>query len=104
MLVRRAFAASLAVVALLLASAFPNAASRTLPAAGPTALDTFLRGQITAGGESEIVLLGDYNEIVTEPEGRDVLAPLLTAPEQYTVRTEPAAVAGGGKLVNLVVR
>ena len=46
---KRLFAASLAVVALLLASAFPNAASRTLPAAGTTALDTFLRGQVQRG-------------------------------------------------------
>jgi endonuclease/exonuclease/phosphatase family metal-dependent hydrolase len=72
-------------------------------------LDTFLRGQIDAGGESEIVLLGDYNEIVTDPDGRDVLAPLLTAPERYTMRTEPSAVAGditylgfGGKFIDHV--
>jgi CubicO group peptidase (beta-lactamase class C family) len=43
---KRFFAASAAIVALLLAPAFPRAAARTLPPAGTTALDTFLRGQV----------------------------------------------------------
>ncbi len=60
-----------------------------------TALDNRFRTQIENGGEDEIVLLGDYNETVTDDFGRQVLAPLLTAPDRYTVRTEPAAVAGG---------
>jgi len=58
-------------------------------------LDTFLRAQVDGGGENEVVLLGDYNERVTTDGGRTVLAPLLTAPDRYTVRTDPAAVAGG---------
>jgi endonuclease/exonuclease/phosphatase family metal-dependent hydrolase len=58
-------------------------------------LDARLRAQIASGGEPEIVLLGDYNERVLVEEDRAILAPLLTAPEQYTVRTEPAALSGG---------
>ncbi len=58
-------------------------------------LDTFLRLQIDGGGESDVILLGDYNERVTSDTDRAILAPLLTAPDRYTVRTEPSAVAGG---------
>ena len=39
---KRLLVVSLAATALLVASAFPHAAWRTLPAAGTTALDTFL--------------------------------------------------------------
>ena len=59
------------------------------------ALDGFLRNQVDTGGEAEVVLLGDYNERVIEVDDRAVLAPLLTAPDRYTMRTEPMAVAGG---------
>jgi len=59
------------------------------------ALDARFRAQIDGGGEDEIVLLGDYNEDVTSDFGRTVLSALLDAPDRYTVRTEPAAVAGG---------
>jgi endonuclease/exonuclease/phosphatase family metal-dependent hydrolase len=70
-------------------------------------IDTHLRAQVDAGGEDEVVLLGDYNEVLTDAGGQAVLAPLLTAPERYTVRTGPAATAGeisylgfGGKLID----
>jgi len=46
---KRLLAVSLAVAALLLAPAFPRAASRTPPSAGTTALDTFLKGQVDKG-------------------------------------------------------
>ena len=46
---KRLLVVSLAAAALLIASAFPHAASRTLPAAGTAALDTFLRGQVDKG-------------------------------------------------------
>lgn len=58
-------------------------------------LDAYLRAQIDGGGEDEVVVLGDYNERVTSPDDRAVLAPLLDAPDRYTVRTEPGALAGG---------
>ncbi len=57
-------------------------------------LDTFLRQQVDAGGEPEFVVLGDYNERVTSESDRAILAPLLTAPDRYTIRTEPPALAG----------
>lgn len=58
-------------------------------------LDAFLRAQLDGGGEDEVILLGDYNQEVTSDEGRDVLGPLLGAPERYAIRTEPSAAAGG---------
>jgi endonuclease/exonuclease/phosphatase family metal-dependent hydrolase len=58
-------------------------------------LDAHLRAQIDGGGESEVVVAGDYNEDVTSTEGRGVFAPLLTATDRYAVRTEPLAQAGG---------
>jgi len=58
------------------------------------ALDQHLRTQISGGGEDEVVLLGDYNQQIVDADGRAVLAPLLEAPDQYTVRTEPKAKIG----------
>ncbi len=63
------------------------------------ALDNRFRTQIADGGESEIVLLGDYNETVTDEFGRTVLAPLLTAPDTYTVRTEQLALSGASSFL-----
>jgi methyl acetate hydrolase len=45
----RLLAASFVAAALLLISAYPRAASRTLPAAGKTALDGYLSGQVSRG-------------------------------------------------------
>lgn len=69
-------------------------------AAAITAIDTHLRAQVDGGGEPDVVLLGDYNERVTDEEGRAVLGPLLAAPERYTVRTEPMAVSGAASFLN----
>ncbi len=58
-----------------------------------SALDARFRGQVDNGGETQIVLLGDYNQNL-DGVGRTVLAPLLDAPDRYTIRTAPAAAAG----------
>jgi endonuclease/exonuclease/phosphatase family metal-dependent hydrolase len=58
------------------------------------ALDTHLRTQIDGGGEPEVILAGDYNEIVTTAAGQTNLAPILAAPDRYTLRTRPLADAG----------
>jgi endonuclease/exonuclease/phosphatase family metal-dependent hydrolase len=63
-------------------------------AAAIAALDTHLRAQVDGGGQPEVVLLGDYNERVIDESDRAVLAPILTAPDRYTMRTEPVALAG----------
>ena len=63
-------------------------------AAAVQVLDAYLRAQIDGGGEDEVVVLGDYNEVITDAEGRQVLAPLHGASDRYRFLTEPAALAG----------
>jgi exonuclease III len=62
--------------------------------AATVTLDAHLRAQVDGGGEAEVVILGDYNERVIDVADREVLAPLLTAPDRYTVRTERPAQLG----------
>ena len=64
------------------------------------ALDSHMRAQVDGGGEPDVVLLGDYNERVITEADRAILAPLLTAPDRYTVRTEPAALDGASSFLN----
>jgi len=58
-------------------------------AAAVRALDTWLRAQVDAGGEDEIVVLGDFN--ATLDPARDDLAqvwpPIVDAPDRYRIRT-----------------
>lgn len=58
-------------------------------------LDTYLRELIATGMEDEIVVLGDFNEVVTTELGRQVLAAFLGAPTDYTIESEPWALDGG---------
>lgn len=62
-------------------------------AAAALALDSYLRTQIANGGEDEVIVLGDYNEVVSSPEGLARLAPLLDT-TRYRLRTQAAADAG----------
>lgn len=54
-------------------------------------IDAHLRAQVDGGGEDEVVLAGDYNEIVTTVAGRANLAAILTAPDRYTLQTQANA-------------
>ncbi len=58
-------------------------------------LDNYLRSQIGGGGEDEVVVLGDYNEVVTDAGGQAALAPFLTNPSLYKLQTVPYAQGGG---------
>ncbi len=68
-----------------------DAADADRRAAAARTLDTYLRGHLAGAGDPEFVVMGDYNEALTD--GSQVLAPLL-APDAYRMRT--AAVASGG--------
>lgn len=57
-------------------------------------LDRELRANIAAGDEDEIVIAGDYNEVLDTTAGQTNFAPLLAAPELYTVHTKAASEAG----------
>jgi endonuclease/exonuclease/phosphatase family metal-dependent hydrolase len=63
-------------------------------AAAVRALDEHVRAQVDRGGEDEVIIAGDYNEVLTSDLGRARLAPLLEAPDRYTVRTLASAAAG----------
>jgi endonuclease/exonuclease/phosphatase family metal-dependent hydrolase len=55
-------------------------------------LDTMVRARVM---ESEaVVVAGDYNEVITTPEGAMNFAPFLSAPDIYTVQTKAAAESG----------
>lgn len=58
------------------------------------ALDAHVQAQVATAGEADVVILGDYNEVVTDATGQAVLAPLLDHPERYTVHSAPLGQAG----------
>lgn len=58
-------------------------------------LDSHVRTQIATGGEDEVVLLGDFNEVVNDTAGQMVMAPLLDAGADYAVHTRDFAQGGG---------
>ncbi len=58
-------------------------------------IDDMLRAQVDGGGEDEIVILGDFNEVVSDSVGQEVFAPLLSAPDRYNVQTADYAQRGG---------
>lgn len=72
-------------------------------------LEAYVRRQIDDGGEDEVIILGDYNEVLTNPGGQAVLAPMLAAPERYRFRSAEVAAAGeasfipGGKVIDHIV-
>lgn len=68
---------------------------RTRRTEAVTLLDSYVRTQIATGGEDEVVMLGDFNEVVTDATGQMVMAPLLDAASDYTVQTREFAQGGG---------
>jgi endonuclease/exonuclease/phosphatase family metal-dependent hydrolase len=50
--------------------------------------------ELVDGGADKVVVLGDYNEILTSQAGRDVFAPFLAAPDRYAVQTDDLAQGG----------
>lgn len=57
-------------------------------------LDAYVRARIAAGDEDEIVIAGDYNEVLNTSVGQANFAPLLSAPDLYTVHTQAASDRG----------
>ena len=78
-------------------------------AAAMVTLEAYVRGQVAAGVEDELIVLGDYNEVLTDAEGRAVLGPMLSRPDLYRFRSAEAAAAGeasfipSGKLIDHIV-
>jgi endonuclease/exonuclease/phosphatase family metal-dependent hydrolase len=57
-------------------------------------LDAHIRARIAAGEEDEIVIAGDYNEVLNTTIGQTNFAALLSAPDLYTVHTQAASDRG----------
>ncbi len=57
-------------------------------------LESYARTLVDGAGNDDIVILGDYNETVTDAAGRAVFQPFRDD-TRYAIRTEPAADAGG---------
>jgi len=61
-------------------------------------LEEHIRG-LVAEGADQVIMLGDYNEILTSTAGRDVFGPFLDAPDLYRVRTDALAQSGAVSFV-----
>lgn len=62
--------------------------------AAVVALEGYVANQVDTGAEEEIIVAGDFNEVLTSSEGQAVMAPWLDAPGSYAVRTDALADAG----------
>jgi endonuclease/exonuclease/phosphatase family metal-dependent hydrolase len=58
-------------------------------------METYLRGQVDGGYEDELVVLGDFNEVVTDAASQAVFGPLYTDTTRYKLQTAAYAQAGG---------
>ena len=63
------------------------------------ALEGYVRNQVETGDEDEIIIAGDFNEVLTTSAGQTVMAPWLNAPGSYTVRTSDLASAGEASFI-----
>lgn len=61
-------------------------------------LEAHVRGLVD-GGADEVIVLGDYNEVLTSAIGRDVFGPFLDAPGLYRVQTDALAQSGAFSFV-----
>ena len=54
-------------------------------------LDAWLTGELAAAPDATFLLVGDWNDELTDPEGENVFASMLGQPERYTFLTLPLA-------------
>ncbi|MCK6587517.1 MAG: endonuclease/exonuclease/phosphatase family protein, partial [Polyangiaceae bacterium] len=58
------------------------------------AIDAAVREEIAAGSDSDVLILGDFNEAPSDPKSAEVFAPFLGAPADYNHLTWPLAQSG----------
>jgi len=63
-------------------------------AAANVSLESWVRAYVEGGEDDEVLVLGDFNEVLTHPSGLAVMGPWLDAPALYRVETESLALAG----------
>ncbi len=54
-------------------------------------LEAHVRGLVDGPGDDEVLVLGDFNEVLTTSSGRATLSPWLSSPERYRMRTQVLA-------------
>ncbi|MBI4509735.1 MAG: endonuclease/exonuclease/phosphatase family protein [Deltaproteobacteria bacterium] len=54
-------------------------------------LETHVRGLVDGPGDDDVVVLGDFNEVLTRASGLAVFAPWLDASDRYAVQTKSLA-------------
>jgi endonuclease/exonuclease/phosphatase family metal-dependent hydrolase len=69
--------------------------SRMRRALAIEALDEWLTAALAAGGEQDYVVVGDYNDELTDVPEQNVFPAILNAPERYRFLTLPIEEAGG---------
>lgn len=58
-------------------------------------LESYVRDSVVDGGlDSDVLVLGDFNEILTTTEGRAVFDPWLSRPDRYHLHTDSLAAGG----------
>jgi endonuclease/exonuclease/phosphatase family metal-dependent hydrolase len=78
-------------VVVLHLKALSDADSQARRAAAIVDLDTWLRGQLAAAPERQFLLVGDWNDELTDAGADNVFAPMLAQPETYDFLTLPLA-------------
>lgn len=63
-------------------------------------LEAFLRLQVDGGGEDEVTILGDFNEVITDAASQAVWSPIYGATDRYKVQTAAYAQGGGITYIN----
>ncbi len=71
-----------------------DAEDRDRREAATVLLEEYVAGQVAGAGDADVLILGDFNEILTSAGGRAVLAPWLDAPSSYDMLTQELADAG----------
>jgi len=82
------------IVVVVHLKAYLDAESEDRRRAACEALDGWIRDQLAGGAEQDVVVLGDFNDSLTDPPQNNVFQPFLQAPELYTFLTLPLEEAG----------
>jgi len=54
-------------------------------------LEGYVADQVAGDGDADVIVIGDFNEVLTSSGGRATMGPWLDAPSAYVVRTDPLA-------------
>lgn len=71
-----------------------DAESEARRRAGNEALDAWIQAELARGEEQDYVVLGDFNDKLTDPPAWNVFGAFLDQPERYSFLTLPLAQAG----------